>query len=214
MKKYLILLLLFLLIGCQKPKEQITNTNLNEIKEEDIIPPEPQYKDENPVVVGLYKNKKLVKEIDNVLRNENDTITLNIYFTNEDTINNSFNTYASNYENSSQYKIGFIIKFQTEDETINKIIKSPKDMYALSPYIFNYLYDDIHQQEGTWYSHLEEKDINENTIYSSIKLYATDKINKITTPITVTVFTYDTEDDFDNNGLYRGNSQYTITLKR
>ena len=87
-------------------------------------------------------------------------------------------------------------------------------MYIVTPYIYNYLYDDIHQPDGAWYSHVEENQVTNETIYSSIKLYAAEKTNEISSPITLTVFTYDTADDFDESGMYRGNSKYTITIKK
>ena len=143
---------------------------------------------------------------------------MNVYFTNLENVNSSnikynFNEYASSYDNVNKYKIGFQVSFIASDEEITKVITGPKDMYILSPYIFNYLYDDVHQNDGAWYSHVEENQVNDTTVYSSIKLYATDDVYKISSPITLTVFTYDTMDDFNDNGLYRGNSKYTITIK-
>ena len=83
-------------------------------------------------------------------------------------------------------------------------------MYYFDPYLYVYLYDDINQQDGAWYSHVEESQVNENTIFSSIKLYQV--TDNFSSPIKLTVFTYKSDDDFDTNGNYRGNSSYTINL--
>ena len=38
-------------------------------------------------------------------------------------------------------------------------------------------------------------------------------INKVTSPITLEAFTYDSADDFDEKGNYRGNSKYSIEIE-
>ena len=55
------------------------------------------------------------------------------------------------------------------------------------------------------------EEVKDDTIYSSIKLYLHKQINEITSPITLTVFTYKDDSDFVD-GHYRGNSKYTITI--
>ena len=57
-----------------------------------------------------------------------------------------------------------------------------------------------------------DNDYNENTIFSSIKLFMANNINDITSPITLKVFTYNDEEDFDETGHYRGISSYSITI--
>ena len=55
--------------------------------------------------------------------------------------------------------------------------------------------------------------MNSDTLITSVKLYATDGIERVEN-IILTVFTYDDENDFDQNGDYRGNSRYTIRIKK
>ena len=55
--------------------------------------------------------------------------------------------------------------------------------------------------------------MNDDTIMTSVKLYAVGGIDKVE-DIVLTVFTYDSEDDFDVSGNYRGNSKYSINIKR
>ena len=64
MKKYLLLLLIPLLIGCQK--EEIKEEQKEKVEEPTHIVQEEEedkYVDTNPIKVGLYKDGKLIKEI-------------------------------------------------------------------------------------------------------------------------------------------------------
>ena len=110
-----------------------------------------------------------------------------------------------------KYKIGFIISFSVNDKTYHEQILTPDCEFIFAPYIYIYLYDDIHQAPNTWYSHLLPEEVNDNTIYSSIKLFKAQEASNITSPITLSVFTYD-KDDFDNNHNYIGSSIYTTTI--
>ena len=96
-------------------------------------------------------------------------------------------------------------------EVISKNITSITNEYVFDPYFYVYLYDDIHQADGAWYSHITKEQDGKNTMYTSIKLYLV-KISRVTSPITLTAFTYDSEDDFDSDGNYRGNSKYQIKI--
>ena len=222
MKKICILLLIILtLTSCtNKPNEtkklQDNLINDNDLKQP-VEPVEEPYIDTNPIKVGLYQNGKLVTNLETTIASGIDIASFDVYYTNDQVVDSTntkynFNKYYKNYENIDNYKIGFYISFEVDNEKVEATILDPSAMYKLSPYIFNYLYDDIHQPDGSWYSHVETKDVKENTIYSSIKLYAVDEINKVSSPITITVFTYDSKDDFDENGYYRGNSKYTATI--
>ena len=53
--------------------------------------------------------------------------------------------------------------------------------------------------------------VKDDTIYSSIKIYLHQQTKEITSPITLTVFTYKDDNDFID-GHYRGNSKYTLTI--
>lgn len=211
----LLLFLLFFLVGCGKEKiNTITNDN-QEI--DDAIEVKDTYQDDNPIKVGLYMNGKLQKEYTTSIIDGQDIAVFEVYYTNDSDVGNgstkyNFNKYYSNYENIDNYKIGFYLGFETTEGKMGATILDPSKMHELY-YIYNYLYDDIHQADGAWYSHVEMGDVKENTLYTSIKLYAGGYTYKITSPITLTVFTYDDMDDFDENGNYRGKSSYTVTIK-
>lgn len=213
MKKYLILIILLLTItSCKDDKTE--NIEVPEINETTITP----YIDNNPIKVGLYQNNKLIKEYKTPTNENHKEIgVFNILYTNEEQLNNNsikynFNKYYNQYKNIDNYKIGFYISFEAEGKKIEKTILGPEDKHSMTPYLYNYLYDDIHQEDGVWYSHIEPEDMKENTIFSSIKLYSAQEGSKIKYPINLTVFTYDSNDDFNELGYYRGNSYYTITI--
>ncbi len=221
MKKFLLLIICLLFItGCADKKDKkLEDVPDNKIENQVVLPPEPVYTDDNPVIIGLYQNGRLVKEISAPIRDNLDIGSFDVYFTNEENAGGTntkrnFNKYAASYEDASKYKIGFYLNFETTDKKMEATILDPKGTYSLEPFVYCYLYDDVNQADGTWYDHVRPDDVKENTIYSSIKLYGAFDTNKITSPITLTVFTYDTEDDFDENGMYRGNSKYSITINR
>ena len=214
MKFLLLLILIFSTTSCQKEttgiysKEPVISKN----NQEEII----KYQDDNPIKIGLYQNNKLVHNYKVSLSDHKDIGIFEIYYTNDETLNDNnqkraWNNYYQKYSDISKYKIGFNISFKTINETIDYLVLDPSEMHH-TDYLYYYLYDDIHQANNSWYSHLETKNISASTIYSSIKLYLANRTYEIVSPITLTLFTYD-EDDFDENNHYRGNSSYTINIE-
>lgn len=177
-----------------------------------------EYIDDNPIKVSLYEGKNKVKKYETTLGNFKDFAVFDIYYTDIDTLDSSntksnYKKYYSMYENIDNYKTGFYITFEAEGKTIEKLILDPSAMHSMAPYVYVYLYDDVNQVDGTYYSHLESKDMNDDTIISSVKLFFAHKGTSITSPITVTVFTYDSEDDFTEDKYYRGISSYTVNIE-
>lgn len=196
-------------------QENVTNN--------DIEPETGKYIDNNPIKLGLYKyygrgkDRELIKEYNAKWQYHQDISSFEVYYTNEELItgNNqkeTFDLYGMNYENIEEYKIGYQISFLTNEKEINKTILSPKDTEEFYDYLEIYLYDDYHRTPGVWYSHTTEEEFDEGTLLTSIKLTAGKKVNEITSDITLTTFTYD-NDDFDEDGNYRGISKHTIIVK-
>lgn len=224
MKKIMLIIFVIFLSGCSLKESD----DINEIIEEDSTKKEIEekeaYVDDNPIKLGLflydnnYYNKEVIEDtyftsfVSGV-----DLGSFEVFLTGDKVINgNSFkdtwNRYYNSYdEGLSDYKIGFNIKFILSDGTnFNGNFLEP-DIYRFGEYFYVYLYDDIHQNDGVIYSHLEK--MEEDTLITSIKLYAVDGIDKVEN-IILTAFSYNGEDDFDADGNYRGNSRYTIRLKR
>lgn len=213
-KTMLFISILFLLTGCINQESKLENKSDN--IEETVI--EDKYIDNNIVKVSLYNNRYKVKEYNTTLSNFKDIGVFDVYFTDIDKVDSSntkinYQKYIKEYDNISNHKIGFYISFTAEDNMIEEVILDPSKQHKMTPYLYIYLYDDINQNPGSYYSHLEEKDMKENTVFSSIKLFLAQEGIKINSPITLTVFTYDGSDDFDEFGMYRGNSSYTINIE-
>lgn len=197
-------------------KKNITSNVKEEIKD--------TYIDNNPITLGIYMytNSSTPRYKTNEYKNNwelnVDICSLEIFYTNEDQIpgtnfKNLWNNYYQNYTDINSYKIGYLIEFNTANEgKIKKYIKSPQDTDSIYKYIQIYLYDDIHQ-DGGWYSHITENEYNNDSILTSIKLTGSTYIDEITSDISLTAFTYD-DDDFDENGEYRGISKQTVIIKR
>lgn len=213
MKKLLIIIFLFLLTGCTE-KELEKKPITYELDEKMMIETNV---DKNPIKIGLYKDNTLVKSASTTLDNNKDIDSYYVYYTNDETLSSNnvktnYNKYYQEYSNIDEYKTGFYISFEVEEKTIEKTILDASATYSMSPYLFIYLYDDINVADGIWYSHLKQEDVNENTILSSIKLYLAQEGSKITSPIELTVFTYD-NDDLDEFNNYLGNNKYTLIIE-
>lgn len=203
---------------------EITNI-LNDSENDISLYEEPQYVDTNPVKIGIYINdsnsKKLVK--DNYICSFEPENIMGIFYaipTNETTLtNNSFSKmwkeYINNYPNPQTYRIGYNISFELNTgETINKTILNPDDAYYMFPKVMVFLYDDVNLVPGKKYYHITQDDMNENTICSSIKLVGDVESKNIISDITLKAFCFDSQDDFDENNNYRGDSYYTITISK
>ena len=222
MKKIVLIIFVLFLSACTKEKENITvNEKINTEEESNVL--EERYVDDNPIKLGLflydnnYNNEEvLVDAYYTEFISGVDIGSFEVFYTDEKTINGSsfkdtWNKYYNNYTGIENYKIGYNIKFILSDGTnFNGNFLEP-DIYRFGDYFYVYLYDDIHQDDGVIYSHLENT--NEDTLITSIKIYAVDGIDNVEN-IILSVFTYDSDDDFDSDGNYIGNSRYAIRIKR
>lgn len=213
--KILTILLLLLCVGCSKKEET------PELPIKDPAPiedPIPEYADSNTVKVGLYTKtsygRKLITDFSGSWGNDVDIKYFSTIFTDETEIYDRsdykvlFKKYRDSYE--EKVKIGYMISYEAEGKQINHILKDTSNFFEYYKYMQVYLYDDINN--SGFYSHLTT--MNENTIITTIKLTTTN-LSYVTSPIVLTVFTYDTDDDFDpDTGIYRGNSSYSVTIKK
>lgn len=122
--------------------------------------------------------------------------------------------YWEPFENHEDCKIGYYVRFDLKSgETVSKTILVPEDVEDYKNYIENYLYDDIHQVPGQWYSHLLDEEVNEETVITSIKFTAGKDIAEVEDEILLTAFVYYSDDDFDDEGNYIGDTSCTIKIK-
>lgn len=139
---------------------------------------------------------------------QSDTIPLGCYQT-------VWEPYWEVFSDSSSYKVGYELKVIYESgEEDTQIILGPGDTHKFWNCVEIYLYDDVNQPEGQWYSHLTEGDMQENTLCSSIKLTPGADINQVAA-MRLTVFTYKSLEDFNReNGSYLGFNSYSIDVRR
>jgi hypothetical protein len=197
---------------------EIENT---EIEIEETIE-EPKYKDENQVPISLYieQGDQLVK-ISEYSCDWSPENVLNLFYaipsTEESISSYNFDSMwkekIAAYPNGDKCRIGYQVSFKYEDgETYTYNLKCPDDTYFTFPKVMTYLYDDVNLVPGKPYYHITQDVMYDYTIASSIKLVGDVDSDKIEGPITLTAFCFDSEDDFDEEGNYRGNSKYTITI--
>ncbi len=215
MKKYIVIIIILItMCGCSKKEIKKEPVKKQEKKEEVET-----YKDENTTPIGIYKlqGNTLTKlntiNIKPVV--EQEIGTFQIYPSNEDNINLPKAYGLSFYDEWVKYNninLGFNIKFALSNgENISYNILSPENTFDKWEYLMNYLYDDYNNYGKGFYSHIEKDEFNENTIITSIKIQSSYSVDQINSKIILTVFTYDTEDDFKDNE-YRGNSKYSINI--
>ena len=220
MKKILLIIFIVILSGCSIKKDE---EEKEVIIEDNNVVEEKEYTDDNPIKLGLflydnnYHNKS--KLVDTYYTNFNSGVDIGsfeVFFTDDDVIDgnkfkDTWKKYYDMYSDIDDYKVGFNIKFILKDGTnFNGNFLEP-DIYKFEKYFYVYLYDDINQEDNAFYSHLEE--MQDNTMITSIKIYAVDGIDEVENFI-LNVFTYNDDNDFDENGNYRGNSIYGIRIKR
>lgn len=214
-KIIIVLVIIVLCCGC-------INTKKEEKKKKKVdIEYVEHYKDLNNTPISFYSSNDsgLVKltKINKKLVSMEDIGIFQIYPSDEETISlnggfgNSFYNEWNKYNTNNNLKIGFNIKFSTDTEDISYNIFNPSNCMEKWEYLLNYLYDDYANRGKSFYSHIEENEYNENTLFTSIKLQSNDKALSIKNKILLTVFTYDTDDDFKDNE-YRGNSSSTLTI--
>ncbi|MBR6113391.1 MAG: hypothetical protein IKP79_02645 [Bacilli bacterium] len=205
----------------KRDNEPVIEDNIKEI-EELPYPREPEYKDENPIKVGIYKYNGSWDKVSEYTYSSwtrfQPIIQYNVFLTDIDHINggstaNTFDSYKKNY--STPFKYGVNIAFTNDkEEYVSFNSKGVENVLEYNGYLLIYLYDAVKHRYDSWYSHTTVSEWNDSSNITSIKVCPGDRYEQITSDIEVTVFTYDSDDDFDKDGNYRGNSKHTVTLKK
>ena len=231
MKKNIIYILILLLIitGCSSKKEDnVENIENNEDPYvEPVIEPKPEpepepvveeYKDLNNTPIAIYRNGQKVTDFSTSVSIGKDIAIFRTYLSNDDYLNTSdsygiaFKKIWDQYNSNNKIHLGYNLKYTLNDGTnVSQNILHLQDTFAYEGYILLFLYDDYDiTANNKIFNHIEQE--SENTLMSSIKLYPQSAYKDINSKIVLTVFTYDGEDDFDDNHEYRGNSKYSITI--
>lgn len=233
MKKLItIMSILVLLTGCTKvEKDDVNKKNENTGNEivatipEEIIPEEEPYIDTNPIKISVYdsngyyfyKSSEITApfvgfqdwSVFNIFLCDDDTLTM-------DTVANVYDRCRNQYPNANEYKTGFNVTFTygPSNEVFNQTARGVEKWLECNGYLLIYFYDGVAHRYDNWYSHTTVDEYNDNTKVTAIKITGGDNTNQINSDITITVFTYKDDNDFDSDGNYRGNSKFTYTIKK
>ena len=185
---------------------------------ETTVPPEtePLYIPEiYPDVVGIYipaddgtKTRVRVTEFSSTRKAKKDIDCFEIFASTDETVTGKsframWNAVWEPHEMRENAKIGFVIEFTCGDEQVRKTLLKPSDAAEFYDYLEIYMYDDINQTPGQWYTHLDDDDMKEETVISSIKLTSGSKIGEVG-DIILTAFIYNGDDCFNSKGEYIG----------
>ena len=220
MKKILLLFLILIITGCNSSVNNINKV----VSDNKNIPIKYEYVDLNPLKLSLYadensKAKKVSDEMYYPWILKKDITVLNIFLTEDEYVTGSYykemwNKYTIDIDNLESYKFGWEISFEVNNNLIHKKILKPSDAEEFYDYLEIYLYDCVNHEINEWYSHLLDNQVNDDTIISSMKLTCGQNYDEITSDIIVKAYSYDTEDDFDENGFYKGNSFDEVIIKK
>lgn len=205
-------------VGDDKDRE-VESVSSSEDKTENIIP------EIYPDQIGIYipaddgtRSRKLISDFSSIRTVGKDIDCFEAIASREKVLegasfaeiwNNSWN----DYENTENAHIGFRIRMELDNgEIISKTLLKPSDADEFFEYIEVYMYDDINQTPGAWYTHLSDSDINDDTIISSIKLTAGTNVDMVG-DIELTVFVYNDMSNFDELGNYLGAVSYAVEIK-
>ena len=204
------------------PTIEEKNNNEEQIIQEEK---EPEYVDENNVNLGLYVDNGTNLELitDDYYCDWSPENVMGLFYaipSQENTLpNTNFDTmwkdYINNYPNANDCRIGYALEFTLNDgNQMYFTILNPDDAYYTFPKVMSFLYDDVNLVPGKAYYHITQDVMYDYTICSSLKLVGDVDTYTIASDIKLTAFCFDSEDDFDDNGRYRGNSSYTINIKK
>ena len=228
MKNKVLVLMFLMCCACSftKKNEDVKKPSENHIEEkvQDDVDIKDEYIDDNNTPIALYEKNgsslKILNEFSSKIMTKKDIKTFQAFLSNEPLISYAGKKYANFYyekyneiNKDHKYKVGFNLKYTLNDGTvISQNIFNPSTTQTNYDYIEVYLYDAYKHRNDSFYSHIEEKEYNDDTLITSIKLTAGSKFNDIKSKIILTVFTYD-DDDFDEvTKEYRGNSKYSIAI--
>ena len=221
-KIFIIFLFILLVCGCENSTKKIEkDIDSNKDKEEttEKIVEEP-YQDNNHTPISFYelKGNHLEKKssLTGSFQGMDDIFFLQLFPSNDERID-LVNDFADSFYqefikyNNPPIKIGFSVDFLFDNKPVHYNILTPNDTMKEEQSFLVYLYDDYINRGKSFYSHIENDDFNESTLFTAIKFQCGPSCQNITSPIQLKVFTYDSLDDFSND-VYRGNSYSTFTF--
>ncbi len=152
-----------------------------------------------------------------------DIVTIDAFATDDDSVPISVGTgnvfketwlgYWQSFDGYEDCKVGYNVSFKLKNgEEINQTILKPSDVFSYRPYMENYLYDDLANANSGWYSHLLDEEVTDDTVMDCVKFTAGEQYEEIDGNVTLTVFVYNSDKDFDSKGNYIGDVSYSVEI--
>lgn len=109
-------------------------------------------------------------------------------------------------------RIGYFLEFLTPEGKCENLILRPSNITdEYWEYIEIYIYDDIHQEAGAWYSHLVDDEFTDESIISSVKITAGNKVSDIS-DLQLTAFLYEIGDRERITADYAKINGFTVNI--
>lgn len=182
---------------------------------------------DGPAVLGIYQRVggsvyHLLPELDRRWVKGVDICDLYIFASNKSTLsggnyNKLFESCWNSFSNAGAYKLGYHVKFMLKTgEVVDLWIRSPKDAPKdpkkyFYQFVEVYMYDSLKPKNGPKRMHLVESAMKPDTLITSIKLTSGSRIVDVA-DITLGVFAYHSDSDFDASGKYIGRVLYEIPV--
>lgn len=232
----------FCLAGCGKEKEEASSepqsvrtvvfddgsAGNTVLPESEIVPEEKHTTIEGVRTLSIYRRnpetkvrEKMTEFVSPWVRGT-DISSFEVFATDTDSFSfqtayfdDAFLSYWNTYDGNENCRIGYTVDFDLKNgEKIHKTLLKAGDELSYREYLENYLYDDVHQTKGAWYSHLLPEEMKDTTLMTSIKFTPGERIEEVGDTITCTAFVYNSDEDFDEDGDYIGDVSSTVVIKR
>ncbi len=113
---------------------------------------------------------------------------------------------------SDGLKVGYFFEYNTPEGRYAERILRPADITdTYWDFVEVYIYDDVNQELNTWYSHLLDSEMREETLITSFKITAGARIGEVT-DMKLTAFLYDPAEAGEIDGDYIAHHGYTVTV--
>ena len=218
-----ILIIIIFTTGCSLKKnesKEIEHSTKTIDEPEEVVE---EYIDDNKMPISIYQDGNYeLNRIDSYKTKftlGKDIAVFQIYPSTEKKVKyntrfaDSFYEAWNKVDTNKSYKMAYHLSYTLNDGTkISHYIYSPKDTMKYKPYIKIYLYDDYAHRNDSWYSHITNEEYSNNTYMTSIKLTPGKEISKVNSSVELMAFTYNGQDDFENNE-YRGISKDILVIE-
>lgn len=113
---------------------------------------------------------------------------------------------------SAGKKIGYLLEYTTPEGNLSNLILRPSDISdKYWDFIEVYIYDDVNQDVTAWHSHLLDEEINDETLVTSFKITAGERISEVS-DMRLTAFLYSPDKADEIDSAYIQRHGYTVNV--